>query len=222
MAVARDTISQATTFSGASNASWTHTPTPSLSNPVAIVSVAYANLSSTITCTATYDGVAMVSIGQVKNTSFDSAVTGYVDYFQLTGIPTGSGKTVAITFSAGGNVGDAFCVTYSDVSQGTPCGTLVTNTGTGSPTTVVVSITSGNMGTNTLCGDATFGTATGNKTSIYSLDNNYTAAAQDTTDSGSVSFEYTFTPSVNWAASGVEILASSGGGGNNSLAWIRA
>jgi hypothetical protein len=177
-----------------------------------MVSVSYANLSSTITCTATYDGVSMTHLGQVKNTSFESTVTGYVDYFQLTGIPTGSGKTVAITFSAGGNVGDAFCVTYSGVNQSTPCGTLVTGTGAANPASITVSITSGNMGINTFCGDAPMGTATANRDSIFSLDNSYTAAIQDTSSIGSINFDYSYGATYNWSSSGIEILAGSGGG----------
>lgn len=216
MAAAPDTASQATTFSGASGVSWTHTPTPGLSNPCAVVEVIYANLSSTITCTATYDGVSMTSLGQAKNTGLDSGVTGYVDYFQLTGIPTASGKTVAVTFSAGGNVGDAGCKTYSGVNQSTPCGTLQTTTGGTSPASLPVTIAAGDMGTAAICGDVLLGTATANKTSIFSFDNDYTAAAQDTTDSGSVTFTYTFSDR-QYAMAGVDIRAAAGGGQPETL-----
>lgn len=211
MSVAFDAASNAGTFQNVSSASWTHTPTPGISNPCAIVSVCWAKLGST-TPTVTYDGVAMTACGYADNA--DTPVPMRARLFQLTGIDTSAGKTILVDWGGvSGNFGNAGCQTYSGVNQATPVGTAVTDATTlafgVSTTTNTLNITAGDMGVDTVAVNTGSTTFSGNRTLRFDgAGNGYEGFGQDTTTSGSVAMTVSWLGSNGMAHVSNTILAA--------------
>jgi hypothetical protein len=221
VAAAFDTASNSGTFASVSSVSWTHTPTPGLVNPVAIVSVAHANGAGNAT-TVTYDGVSMVSIGQApaQQGTWGSGASGYAEMFQLTGIPTASGRTVVVNFSVPQNAGECGCQTYGGVNQATPVGTPV-SASIGSSGAVVAhtnnhgSVVAGNMVVDNIAIDSGHGGSEANNQTLRFGANSsgYWSSSQDTTSSGSVDMTWSWGSSSFYAHISVELLAAAAGGG---------
>ncbi len=122
--------------------SWTHTI--SGTNTALLVGVEVDAFSDGgITTTATFNGVAMTSLGRVEAAGSSH---GYLQVFGLAGVATGAG-TVAVTAS-GGTPDDmaGASLSFDNVNQTTPFGTAGTGNGTSTaPSAATASSTLGNL-----------------------------------------------------------------------------
>lgn len=147
MAVAFDAVgpsSAGASSSASTSLTWSHTCTGS--NRALLVGVAMGKGTDTgISTTATYNGVAMTSLGVIHT---GGGTAGYVQLFGLAN-PASGANTVAIT-AAGGTPGTLAggSVSGTGVDQTTPFGTPVTVASPGAGTSISASVTgttSGNM-----------------------------------------------------------------------------
>lgn len=155
MAVAFDAVGPSAAGAsslGSTSLTWSHTCTGS--DRCLIVGVALSPTASDagFATTATYNGVAMTSIGLVHSAGNTS---GYVQMFRLAGPATGA-NTVAVT--ATGGTPDALSggsVSFTGVDQTTPVGTAFTANSPGVNAIVIsASVTgtvSGNFVVSTIC-----------------------------------------------------------------------
>jgi hypothetical protein len=221
MAVAFDAVgpSSAGTSSLANTAlSWSHTCTGS--NLCLIVGVGLgANPDTALSMTATYNGVAMTSLGVVHSGGSNG---GIAQLWRLVAPATGA-HTVAIAAAGGTPISlEGGSVSYTGVNQTTPVGTPVTaSSQTGAPSVTVTGTTAGNM----VAGVAVNGnnlTASGNtgrwlvNASTGSAAGN--AAGADAAAGGSVALSWTATADW-WATIGVELLADTGAATVDAPLW---
>jgi hypothetical protein len=165
-----------------------------------------------MTMAATYNGVAMTSVGVVHSGGV-SSISGYVQLWRLIAPATGA-NTVAITVTGGTPTSLAGgSVSYTGVNQTTPLGTPVTGTAqTGSPSVAVTGTTAGNM----VAGAAVNGGAFTSSNNTGRWQNNASsstaagnAAQADAAASGTVTMSWTVAADW-WAAIAVELLADTG------------
>lgn len=141
MAVAFDTVgpSSAGTGSATSPLTWSHTVTAG-SNMALIAgcSLGASSVGTGFTMTATYNGVAMTSLG-IK---IGAGGNGLAQVWILVAPATGAAHNVVITKTVGGTIISLTggSMSFSGVNQTTPTGTLVTTSGS-TGTTASASVT---------------------------------------------------------------------------------
>jgi hypothetical protein len=228
VAVAFDAVGPAGGAGAASGSpiSWTHICAASAT--LLLVGVSYDDFTfSTVTLSATYNGVAMTSLGAVNS---NNNTAGFIQLFALASPSTGS-NTVTVTRTSGsvaGMLGGSMSYTGS---TGVPTAT----TAAGSSTTPSITVTSnvGDMAAAFMCDGQGFTAA--NQTLRYRRNDNTVTASgniqgEDAAGAASVTLTGTTATSDWWGAIGVNIAASGGGGGaartkpsvNNRAAIIRA
>lgn len=187
--------------------SWSHTCTGT--NRLLLVEASMSKTSDTgVTLSATYNGVAMTSVGVVHS---NGSTSGFVQMFRLINPPTGA-NTVVVTAS-GGTPEDLIggSESFTGVHQTTPLGTPATASGsTGNPTVNVTGTTTGNMVADAVCNGNTLTAST--KTQRWLKNVNTGTAAGNAASStaaagGTVAMGYTATADW-WGILAVEIKAA--------------
>jgi hypothetical protein len=195
MSVTFDSKTSSGTFNAALSKTFSHTPTPGLVNPCAIVGVGYTT-SGTAIPTCTYNGVSMVACGIAQQTSTFKYV-GIL--FQLVGIDTSAAHDVVIDWGGTDTAfGCAGVAVFSGVDQTTPVGTAGTNTGTNTTSTIGLTIPSGAIGIDAINLDSSGSSGSGNGTAeIFnnSLGGSYNGMGQYNTSTGSVNMTWNWTGS---------------------------
>lgn len=210
MAVAFDAVGPSSAGQSATattTTSWSHTCTGS--NRLLVVGVAVgANPSTGITTSATYNSVAMTSIGTQQ--SGTGSAFGYIQMFSLVAPATGA-NTVAVTTSATVDALSAGSVSFTGVSQTTPLGTPVTAAGSSiTPAATVTGTTAGNMVIDAACCGSAFSADT--QTLQWRRNTNGNTGAGNGVQTtaaagGSVAMSHTATADI-WGVIAVEVLAA--------------
>jgi hypothetical protein len=201
VAVAFDAVGPSSSgyYSGAtavSSGSWSHTCSSS-ANRVLIVDIAAgASPDTGITCTATYNGVAMTSVAVVHP---GGLTAGFIQRFKLIA-PASGAHTVAFTLSGGTATVTGGSTSYTGADQTTGlAATTYTATGSSATASVAVSAnTSGNIIMSS-CADGS-GNNTGPGTGGTSR---YIANGNDATAAGN-------SEGATWAATGSSVTTSFG------------
>lgn len=216
MAVAYDTASATQSFSNVSTVTtWSHTA--SGSNRYVRLSIAWAKLGTT-TCSATYGGNAMTSVGiATASANWVANVTGKAQIFEYVA-PATSAETVAPTFSASGNYGAAGTVSYTGVDQTTPSGAAFTGSvgnasGVTTSTRTVTDADTGDMVSDCIAVDTGGTSVTAGSTQRFNgVGTGYCGAGQDAAGSASVAMTWTWTNNKGYAHVAAAIYQASGGG----------
>ena len=216
MAVAYDTASATQAFSNVSSVTtWTHTA--SGSDRYVRLSITWAKLGTT-TCSATYGGNAMTSVGlATASANWISSVTGKAQIFEYVA-PATSAETVAPTFSASGNYGAAGTVSYTGVDQTTPSGAAFTGSagsagGVITSTRTVTDAVTGDMVSDCIAVDTSSSSLTAGSTQRFNgVGSGYNGAGQDAAGSASVAMTWTWTSNNGYAHVAAAIKQASGGG----------
>lgn len=195
-----------TTSAGSTTLSWSHTC--SGSNRLLIVTVAMGLVGDGgTTLSATYNGVAMTSVGVVHA---NNGTDGYVQMFRLIAPVTGT-NTVQIT-AAGNTPHDLVggSVSFNNVNQTSPLGTPATAFGSGTtPTVNVAGTTSGNLVVDAVCNGSSI-TSSGQTNRWLRNANTSTAAGNAASSTalggGTVTMAYTVS-SDWWGILAVEVKA---------------
>lgn len=212
MAVAYDTVGPSSAGASATatnTVSWSHTCSGSSRLLIAAVAVGQ-NPDTGITTSATYNSVAMTSVGVVHANNSGS---GYVQMFRLVN-PASGANTVAVTASTTVNALSAGSVSFTGVDQTTPIGTPATAFGfSTTPSVAVTGTTAGNMVIDAMVTGTgvTSSTQTLRWSRITNTDTAGGIGASATADAGgSVTMSYSIT-SDWWGIVAVEVLAEASG-----------
>jgi hypothetical protein len=192
---------------GSTSLTWNHTCAGT--NRLLTVAVAVgANPDTALTTTATYNGVAMTSVGRVQSNGVSE---GYVQMFRLVAPATGT-NTVAVTVSGGTpNALTGGSVSFTSVNQTTPLGTPATATGSvGGPTVALSGTTTGNLVVDAACVGS--GISTSGQTLRWSRNTNTNTAAGNGASStaaagGTVTMSYSINSADFWGILAVEVRA---------------
>jgi len=208
MAVAFDAVgpsSAGTASASATTLSWSHTC--SGGNRLLTVSISVGFADSTVSTTATYNGVAMISATKVYSNNQN---LGYIELFYLVAPATGS-HTVAITCNTASDlVGGS--VSFTGVKQSAPVNNINAKFGNDTTPTVTIKSSVGDMVVNGVA-TGTNMTATSNTQRWMDNFNNTSAAsngAQSTAaGAASVVMSYTMAASDWWGIVGMTVVAAS-------------
>lgn len=209
MAVAFD-AAVARNQNAVSSDSWSHTCTGSDRYLVVAIGVGCAQ---GMTVSVTYNGVSMSSIGLYNNTTFGSGAAGKAQLFGLVAPATGA-NTVAVTYSAGSNVGGAASISYTGVHQTSPVGTAGTNTGQnniGSTVTITDSVTGDMVVSAIVCDGSSSGLTAGDTQRMSEAASGYQGGASDAAGAASVAMDWSWTSSVAFAHVAVALKQVSAG-----------
>lgn len=213
MAVTFDAVGPSSSGSYSAPVSWTHTP---VGTPT-VVFVQVAVGADGATCSVTYGGTSMVSLGKVHS---GGLTAGFEQLFALAG-PAAGAQTVTVTLTSGtGSTVSASSLSYkgSGTTAGTAYGTPVTASSPSSATSGSISLTgasTSNMVVAGVCTGSGGETASGGDTrrSVTDVDSSTAAGCSASFDkasaSGTVTINWTMASDA-WGAVAVEILAAGG------------
>lgn len=200
MSVAIDSVGTKQTMAGVGSGNYSFSHTASGANRYVRVYCAVAG-AATLALSATYDGVAMTSVGSAVNSSFGSSVRGIAQIFELINPPTGA-KTVLVNFSTAANVGTLQAVSYTGVHQTTASGTPSTVTGASaaSETRTITDSVSGDMIGDCISLDAGGSALTASQTErANTSDSGYLSGVQDAAGAASVGMQWSWTTNESYA-----------------------
>lgn len=217
MTVALDAIGPSSTgqaaISAGNTSTWLHTVGAG-ANQVLYVGIAvgfFSTDTSGSTTAATYNGVAMTSIGKVKS---NNSGNGYVEVFRLIAPPQGA-HTVSVVCSTSPTSMVGGSLSYNGANQTTPNTTPVTNFGSGTnPNCSVTGGAVGDLALNFACCGSAFTASNG----TVEIQNNFStqsgagcmSCSQFAGSASAVSMGYT-AGNDWWGIVGFDIKAATGG-----------
>ena len=161
----------------------------------------------------TFNGTAASFIGRQQS---NNQTLGFIESWGLVAPDPGTHTvSVALTIPGGTSTLEGGSVSYAGVDQTTPYRNLTTAAGSSSLASVTVSSAAGNMASATVCGGSSLGAS--NQTSrwlrnVNTLSGAGNAATADAAGASSVTLTRVVA-SDWWGTIGLDVVASSGGGG---------